>query len=131
MILIDILGVFCQYFTYVILLRLDTFGSTDHSSTKSSASPSHTGRKFKAIKGLEKKVNNETILVSNRKQKHKISNQLQIVQSTGSRGLRLSETIVTSLSFPASQIFTNCDFFPAEFSLVVTIKTPRLRQKVN
>eukprot|EP00066_Takifugu_rubripes_P028575 XP_011617841.1 PREDICTED: thrombospondin-type laminin G domain and EAR repeat-containing protein-like [Takifugu rubripes] len=57
------------------------------------------------------------------------STQLQVVQSTGSRGLRLSGTTMTSLSFPASQIFTNCDFFPAEFSLVVTLKTPRLRRK--
>ncbi|CAF90189.1 unnamed protein product, partial [Tetraodon nigroviridis] len=53
----------------------------------------------------------------------------QIVQSMGSRGLRLSEGMTTLPSFPASQIFTNCDFFPAEFSLVVTIKTPRLMQK--
>ncbi|XP_028289636.1 thrombospondin-type laminin G domain and EAR repeat-containing protein isoform X2 [Parambassis ranga] len=39
--------------------------------------------------------------------------------------------MVTSLSFPASQIFTNCDYFPAEFSLVATVKMPRLRQKTN
>ncbi|KAG8000440.1 Thrombospondin-type laminin G domain and EAR repeat-containing protein [Nibea albiflora] len=39
--------------------------------------------------------------------------------------------MTTSLSFAASQIFTNCDYFPAEFSLVATIKTARLRQKRN
>ncbi|CAB1424076.1 unnamed protein product [Pleuronectes platessa] len=54
--------------------------------------------------------------------------QVQMVQSRGSRGLRLAGA---TLSFPASQIFTNCDYFPAEFSLVATIKIPRLRQKRN
>nr|XP_057938744.1 thrombospondin-type laminin G domain and EAR repeat-containing protein-like [Doryrhamphus excisus] len=57
--------------------------------------------------------------------------QVQMVQSRGSRGLRLSSAMATSLSFPASQIFTYCDFFPAEFSLVITFKMPRLRQKRN
>nr|XP_046260657.1 thrombospondin-type laminin G domain and EAR repeat-containing protein-like [Scatophagus argus]XP_046260658.1 thrombospondin-type laminin G domain and EAR repeat-containing protein-like [Scatophagus argus] len=59
------------------------------------------------------------------------STQVQMVQSSGSRGLRLTGALATTLSFPASQIFTNCDYFPAEFSLVATIKTPRLRQKRN
>lgn len=59
------------------------------------------------------------------------TNQVQIVQSRGSRGLRLSGAAVTALSFPASQIFINCDMFPAEFSLVATFKTPRMRDKVN
>ncbi|XP_042351260.1 LOW QUALITY PROTEIN: thrombospondin-type laminin G domain and EAR repeat-containing protein-like [Plectropomus leopardus] len=57
--------------------------------------------------------------------------QVQMVQSKGSRGLRLAGTVATALSFPASQIFSNCDYFPAEFSLVATIKIPRLRQKRN
>ncbi|KAE8277781.1 Thrombospondin-type laminin G domain and EAR repeat-containing protein [Larimichthys crocea] len=57
--------------------------------------------------------------------------QVQMVQSRGSRGLRLAGAMTTALSFPASQIFTNCDYFPAEFSLVATIKTARLRQKSN
>ena len=61
----------------------------------------------------------------------KVINQVQMVQSKGSRGLRLAGAAATALSFPASQIFTNCDFFPAEFSLVATIKIPRLRQKVS
>ncbi|XP_068185867.1 thrombospondin-type laminin G domain and EAR repeat-containing protein [Antennarius striatus] len=52
--------------------------------------------------------------------------QVQMVQSRGSRGLRLAGT---TASFPASQFFTNCDDFPAEFSLVITIKLPRLRKK--
>ncbi|XP_041858336.1 thrombospondin-type laminin G domain and EAR repeat-containing protein-like isoform X2 [Melanotaenia boesemani] len=54
-----------------------------------------------------------------------------MVQSSGSRGLRLTNAMATTLSFPASQIFTNCDHFPAEFSLVATMKIPRLRQKAN
>lgn len=60
-----------------------------------------------------------------------MSNQVQMVQSRGSRGLRLAGAVATALSFPASQIFSNCDFFPAEFSLVATFKIPRLRQKVS
>ncbi|XP_023253038.1 thrombospondin-type laminin G domain and EAR repeat-containing protein [Seriola lalandi dorsalis] len=57
--------------------------------------------------------------------------KVQMVQSRGSRGLRLAGAVTTALSFPASQIFTNCDYFPAEFSLVATIKIPRLRWKKN
>ncbi|XP_041807244.1 thrombospondin-type laminin G domain and EAR repeat-containing protein-like [Chelmon rostratus] len=57
--------------------------------------------------------------------------QVQMVQSRGSRGFRLAGSVVTALSFPSSQIFTNCDYFPAEFSLVATIKTQRLKQKRN
>ncbi|XP_038575910.1 thrombospondin-type laminin G domain and EAR repeat-containing protein-like [Micropterus salmoides] len=57
--------------------------------------------------------------------------QVQMVQSRGSRGFRLASSVATELSFPASQVFTNCDYFPAEFSLVATIKIPRLRQKRN
>ncbi|XP_034550291.1 thrombospondin-type laminin G domain and EAR repeat-containing protein-like isoform X2 [Notolabrus celidotus] len=54
-----------------------------------------------------------------------------MVQSSGSRGLRLGGVVTSALSFPASQIFTNCDYFPSEFSLVVTIKTLSLKQKRN
>ncbi|XP_030614601.1 thrombospondin-type laminin G domain and EAR repeat-containing protein [Archocentrus centrarchus] len=57
--------------------------------------------------------------------------QVQMVQSKGSRGLRLAGAMAAPLSFPASQIFTNCDYFPAEFSLVTTVKLRRLRQKTN
>ncbi|XP_071382446.1 thrombospondin-type laminin G domain and EAR repeat-containing protein-like [Centroberyx affinis] len=55
--------------------------------------------------------------------------QVRMVQSRGSRGLRLAGATATALSFPASQIFTNCDYFPGEFSLVATIKIQRLSQK--
>ncbi|XP_069581236.1 thrombospondin-type laminin G domain and EAR repeat-containing protein-like [Brachyistius frenatus] len=57
--------------------------------------------------------------------------QVQMVQSKGSRGVRFTGAMATALSFPASQIFTHCDYFPAEFSLVVTVKIPRLREKTN
>ncbi|TSR51427.1 Thrombospondin-type laminin G domain and EAR repeat-containing protein [Bagarius yarrelli] len=50
---------------------------------------------------------------------------VRMVQSQGSRGLKLSGP-PQALSFPSSQIFTNCDFFPAEFSIVVTFKIPKL-----
>uniref|UniRef100_A0A3B3UW47 Thrombospondin type laminin G domain and EAR repeats n=1 Tax=Poecilia latipinna TaxID=48699 RepID=A0A3B3UW47_9TELE len=55
----------------------------------------------------------------------------QMVQSRGSRGIRLTGTTPTALSFTASQIFTNCDYFPSEFSLVATMKIKRLRKKVS
>lgn len=60
-----------------------------------------------------------------------MSFQLQMVQSRGSRGFRLAGTMATSMSFRASQIFTNCNYFPAEFSLVATLKISKLRQKVS
>ncbi|KAJ0005962.1 hypothetical protein NQD34_015856 [Periophthalmus magnuspinnatus] len=53
--------------------------------------------------------------------------QIHMVQSRGSRGLRLS----APLSFPATQVFTNCEHFPEEFSLVVTFKLQWLRPKRN
>uniref|UniRef100_A0A3B3S923 Thrombospondin-type laminin G domain and EAR repeats a n=1 Tax=Paramormyrops kingsleyae TaxID=1676925 RepID=A0A3B3S923_9TELE len=48
---------------------------------------------------------------------------LCIVQDQGTRGLRLlAPAGHRALSFPASQLFVNCDLFPAEFSIVVTLK---------
>ncbi|XP_037542748.1 thrombospondin-type laminin G domain and EAR repeat-containing protein-like [Nematolebias whitei] len=57
--------------------------------------------------------------------------QVQMVQSRGSRGLRLTAAPTSALSFSTSQIFTNCDDFPAEFSLVATLKIQKLRSKTN
>ncbi|XP_013881268.1 thrombospondin-type laminin G domain and EAR repeat-containing protein [Austrofundulus limnaeus] len=57
--------------------------------------------------------------------------QVQMVQSRGSRGLRLTGAPPAALSFSASQIFTNCDGFPAEFSLVATVKVQKLRPKTS
>ncbi|XP_072300245.1 thrombospondin-type laminin G domain and EAR repeat-containing protein-like [Eucyclogobius newberryi] len=53
--------------------------------------------------------------------------QIQLVQSGGSRGLRVS----SGLSFSAAQVFTECELFPEEFSLVATFKLQPLRQKRN
>ncbi|KAM9851145.1 thrombospondin-type laminin G domain and EAR repeat-containing protein-like [Aulostomus maculatus] len=57
--------------------------------------------------------------------------KVQIVQSRGSRGIQLAGAMATTLSFPASTIFTDCDFFPAEFSLVATVKIPHLQQRTE
>uniref|UniRef100_A0AAY4B9Z8 Thrombospondin-like N-terminal domain-containing protein n=1 Tax=Denticeps clupeoides TaxID=299321 RepID=A0AAY4B9Z8_9TELE len=46
---------------------------------------------------------------------------VRMVQSRGARGVRITEAQAT-LSFPSSQIFINCPLFPAEFSIVVTLK---------
>ncbi|XP_026992604.2 thrombospondin-type laminin G domain and EAR repeat-containing protein [Tachysurus fulvidraco] len=51
--------------------------------------------------------------------------RVRMVQSQGSRGLKLSGP-PHALSYPSSKIFTNCNFFPAEFSIVVTLKIPKL-----
>ncbi|KAL0985671.1 hypothetical protein UPYG_G00160290 [Umbra pygmaea] len=53
-----------------------------------------------------------------------------MVQSRGARGLQLAGS-QEALSFSASQLFTNCDFFPSEFSIVVTLKIPRLTNMRN
>uniref|UniRef100_A0AAY5KSY0 Thrombospondin-type laminin G domain and EAR repeat-containing protein n=1 Tax=Esox lucius TaxID=8010 RepID=A0AAY5KSY0_ESOLU len=55
---------------------------------------------------------------------------VHMVQSQGARGLQLAGS-QEALSFSASQLFTNCDYFPSEFSIVVTLKTPRLSNKRN
>ncbi|MFT7818143.1 thrombospondin-type laminin G domain and EAR repeat-containing protein-like, partial [Arapaima gigas] len=55
---------------------------------------------------------------------------LRMVQERGARGLRLSGASQV-LSFPASQLFVNCDFFPAEFSFVVTLKVSDVGAKVS
>ncbi|KAF7214259.1 thrombospondin-type laminin G domain and EAR repeat-containing protein [Nothobranchius furzeri] len=57
--------------------------------------------------------------------------KVQMVQSRGYRGVRLTGTAPAAMGFPASQIFSSCDDFPAEFSLVTTIKLQKLRKKTN
>uniref|UniRef100_A0A3P9HIB4 Thrombospondin type laminin G domain and EAR repeats n=1 Tax=Oryzias latipes TaxID=8090 RepID=A0A3P9HIB4_ORYLA len=47
------------------------------------------------------------------------------------KGFRVTGTMATAMSFPASQIFTNCNYFPAEFSLVATLKILRLKHKTS
>ncbi|KAI4884454.1 hypothetical protein NFI96_003682 [Prochilodus magdalenae] len=50
---------------------------------------------------------------------------LRLVQSQGARGVKFAGP-PQALSFPAAPLFTNCNYFPAEFSIVVTLKIPQL-----
>uniref|UniRef100_A0A667XPP5 Thrombospondin type laminin G domain and EAR repeats n=1 Tax=Myripristis murdjan TaxID=586833 RepID=A0A667XPP5_9TELE len=51
-------------------------------------------------------------------------------QAGGVRGVRFSSPH-PSLSFPSSQLLVNCDFFPQEFSIVVTLKINHNAHKRN
>lgn len=51
-------------------------------------------------------------------------------QAGGVRGVRFSSPH-PSLSFPSSQLLVNCDFFPQEFSIVVTLKINHNAHKVS
>ncbi|MGH0162851.1 UNVERIFIED_CONTAM: hypothetical protein FKN15_044243 [Acipenser sinensis] len=55
---------------------------------------------------------------------------IRMVQDQGARGFHLS-TSQGSPSFPASHLFINCDYFPEEFSIVVTMKASRTASKKN
>lgn len=55
---------------------------------------------------------------------------VHMVQHKGARGFQLSGPN-GDVSFPASQLFVNCDFFPEEFSIVVTLKVSHLTSKVR
>ncbi|XP_048869448.1 thrombospondin-type laminin G domain and EAR repeat-containing protein-like isoform X1 [Brienomyrus brachyistius] len=55
---------------------------------------------------------------------------VHMVQHKGARGLQLSGPN-GDISFPASPLFVNCDFFPEEFSIVVTLKVSHLANKKN
>ncbi|XP_043550411.1 thrombospondin-type laminin G domain and EAR repeat-containing protein [Chiloscyllium plagiosum] len=57
-------------------------------------------------------------------------NGFRMVQERGARGLRLSQN-VKAASFPASHIFKICSYFPAEFSIVITLKVNYLPPKKN
>ncbi|XP_064236291.1 thrombospondin-type laminin G domain and EAR repeat-containing protein [Aotus nancymaae] len=56
---------------------------------------------------------------------------IRIVQVHGARGLQLSAAAPHTMSFPASRIFSRCDLFPEEFSIVVTLRVPNLPAKRN
>ncbi|KAJ8405352.1 hypothetical protein AAFF_G00318250 [Aldrovandia affinis] len=60
----------------------------------------------------------------------KVPSGVRVVQDRGARGLQLAGPHGT-LSFPASQLFINCPFFPTEFSIVVTLKVSRVAPKKN
>ncbi|OBS74856.1 hypothetical protein A6R68_14604, partial [Neotoma lepida] len=54
---------------------------------------------------------------------------IRMVQAEGVLGLQFSATEPRTLSFPASRIFSSCDLFPEEFSIVVTLRVPNLPPK--
>ncbi|XP_026161813.1 thrombospondin-type laminin G domain and EAR repeat-containing protein-like isoform X2 [Mastacembelus armatus] len=51
-------------------------------------------------------------------------------QAAGVRGVHFSSPH-TAMSFPSSHLLVNCNLFPKEFSLVVTLKIPRTALKRN
>ncbi|XP_026194798.1 thrombospondin-type laminin G domain and EAR repeat-containing protein-like isoform X2 [Anabas testudineus] len=51
-------------------------------------------------------------------------------QAGGVRGVHLSSPH-TSMSFPSSQLLVDCNLFPTEFSIVVTLKVTRIALKRN
>ncbi|KAJ8349868.1 hypothetical protein SKAU_G00249980 [Synaphobranchus kaupii] len=53
---------------------------------------------------------------------------VRMVQDGGARGLHFTGP-PRALGFPASQVFINCEFFPQEFSIVVTLKVSRMAPK--
>ncbi|XP_021030211.1 thrombospondin-type laminin G domain and EAR repeat-containing protein [Mus caroli] len=56
---------------------------------------------------------------------------IRMVQAEGVRGLQFSATEPYTTSFPASRIFSSCDLFPEEFSIIVTLRVPNLPPKKN
>lgn len=56
---------------------------------------------------------------------------IRMVQAEGVLGLQFSDTEPRTMSFPASRIFSSCDLFPEEFSIVVTLRVPSLPPKVS
>lgn len=56
---------------------------------------------------------------------------IRMVQAEGVRGLQFSATKPRTTSFPASRIFSSCDLFPEEFSIIVTLRVPDLPPKVS
>ncbi|XP_041937368.1 thrombospondin-type laminin G domain and EAR repeat-containing protein isoform X1 [Alosa sapidissima] len=55
---------------------------------------------------------------------------VRLVQDGGVQGVQLSGPL-RGLGFPSSQIFVNCQRFPSEFSVVVTIKVDRIAPKMS
>lgn len=57
--------------------------------------------------------------------------RIKMAQAQGLWGLQLSDAPPRTVSFPASRIFSRCDLFPEEFSIVMTLKVPSLPPKVS
>lgn len=55
---------------------------------------------------------------------------VHLKQAGGVRGVHFSSPH-TSMSFPSSQLLVNCNLFPTEFSMVVTLKVGRSAAKVR
>ncbi|XP_067229307.1 thrombospondin-type laminin G domain and EAR repeat-containing protein isoform X2 [Chanodichthys erythropterus] len=55
---------------------------------------------------------------------------VRMVQEGGARGVQFFSP-TQALTFPSSQLFINCPLFPAEFSIVATLKVPQIRVKRN
>ncbi|XP_057194948.1 thrombospondin-type laminin G domain and EAR repeat-containing protein [Triplophysa rosa] len=53
---------------------------------------------------------------------------VRMVQAGDARGLQILSPS-QALTFPSSQLFVNCPLFPAEFSIVATVKVPHTRVK--
>ncbi|XP_068608305.1 thrombospondin-type laminin G domain and EAR repeat-containing protein-like [Brachionichthys hirsutus] len=56
---------------------------------------------------------------------------VQVEQAGGVRGVHISRPPYNSMSFPSSQLLVDCDVFPEEFSIVVTLKVNRRAAKRN
>ncbi|XP_037686485.1 thrombospondin-type laminin G domain and EAR repeat-containing protein [Choloepus didactylus] len=56
---------------------------------------------------------------------------VRTVVAQGAWGFQFSAAAPRAVSFPASRIFFRCDLFPEEFSIVVTLKAPKLPPKKN
>lgn len=54
---------------------------------------------------------------------------VRMVQEGGARGVQFFSP-TQALTFPSSQLFINCPLFPAEFSIVATVKVSHTRMKV-
>lgn len=55
---------------------------------------------------------------------------VRIKEADGVRGVQFVSPDV-SMSFPLSQLLVNCDLFPKEFSIVLTLKVSRTAAKVS
>lgn len=55
---------------------------------------------------------------------------VRIKEADGARGVHFVSPDV-SMSFPLSQLLVNCDLFPKEFSVVLTLKVTRTAAKVS
>ncbi|XP_072338204.1 thrombospondin-type laminin G domain and EAR repeat-containing protein-like [Scyliorhinus torazame] len=60
----------------------------------------------------------------------KLVNAIRVVQERGVRGLRIGQDLKAAC-FPASLIFKMCNYFPAEFSIIFTLKVNYLPSKKN